>query len=64
MVVAILNDRCPAISQQHQNLSPLIHLKLNHSDSIVIEEGYPVPNASDLQQGITLRISSLREYLR
>jgi hypothetical protein len=57
MIVAILNDCRPAIGQQDQNLSPLIHFKLNHSDGVIIEEGYPIPNAPDLQQGITLCIS-------
>lgn len=57
VLVVILYDCCPAISQHHQYLSPLIHLKLYHSNRIIIEENNPIPNAPDLQQGITLRIA-------
>ncbi len=64
MSVAILNDGRPAICQQDQDISSFIQLEISHADGIIIEEDKPIPNAVNLQQGIALRISTLREDLR
>jgi hypothetical protein len=64
MVVAILDDGRPAIRQQDQYISSFTQLELHDADGIIIEEGKPIPNAANLQQGIALRIPTLREDLR